>query len=190
MMMIFAPNSLVRQKEGAQGEEEEEEAGGRRKGRLTEIRRQALTLPQVQLRTLCRRTVRSWDPCMQNTEESIAKYAIDANMFRLGSTNPKKKYIDPGCFLVSLRQSITRQTVPRQKVPRGKILEPFLIACAAISGEKRGVELSSGHSLRSSRLIIRVDGSLVWGTIEVNCLAKTAAISRLRVRVLDEKVMG
>ena len=29
--MLFAPNSLVRQKEGAQGEEEEE-AGGRRKG--------------------------------------------------------------------------------------------------------------------------------------------------------------
>ena len=27
MMMIFAPNSLVRQKEGAQGREEEEEAG-------------------------------------------------------------------------------------------------------------------------------------------------------------------
>ena len=49
---------------------------------------------------------------------------------------------------------------------------------------------SSGHSLRSSRLTIRVDGSLVWGTIEVNFLAKVVAISRLRVRVLDEKVMG
>ena len=31
--MMIAPNSLVRQKEGAQGEEEEEEAGGRREGR-------------------------------------------------------------------------------------------------------------------------------------------------------------
>ena len=27
---------------------------------------------------------------MQNTEEIIAKYAVDANLFRLGSTNPKK----------------------------------------------------------------------------------------------------
>ena len=29
-------------------------------------------------------------PCMQNTEETIAKYAVDANLFRLGSSNPKK----------------------------------------------------------------------------------------------------
>ena len=29
-------------------------------------------------------------PCMQNTEETIAKYAVDANLFQLGSTNPKK----------------------------------------------------------------------------------------------------
>ena len=36
IMMIFAPNSLVRQKEGAQGEEEEEaEVGGRRKAGST-----------------------------------------------------------------------------------------------------------------------------------------------------------
>ena len=28
---------------------------------------------------------------MQNNEETIAKYAVDANLFRLGSTNPKKK---------------------------------------------------------------------------------------------------
>ena len=27
--------------------------------------------------------------CMQNTEETIAKYTVHANMFRLGSTNPK-----------------------------------------------------------------------------------------------------
>jgi len=30
-------------------------------------------------------------PCMQNTEETFAKYAVDANLFRLGSNNPKKK---------------------------------------------------------------------------------------------------
>ena len=39
-------------------------------------------------------------PCMQNTEETIAKYAVDDNLFRLGSTNPKKKYPHPGCILV------------------------------------------------------------------------------------------
>ena len=27
---------------------------------------------------------------MQNTEQTIAKYAVDANLFRQGSTNPKK----------------------------------------------------------------------------------------------------
>ena len=30
-------------------------------------------------------------PCLQNTEETIAKYVVDANLFRQGSTNPKKK---------------------------------------------------------------------------------------------------
>ena len=29
-------------------------------------------------------------PCMQNNEETIAKYAVDANLFQLGSSNPKK----------------------------------------------------------------------------------------------------
>ena len=33
-------------------------------------------------------------------EEIIAKYAVDANLFRLGSTNPKKKIPDPGFSLV------------------------------------------------------------------------------------------
>ena len=28
--------------------------------------------------------------CMQNTKEIITKYVVDANVFRLGSTNPKK----------------------------------------------------------------------------------------------------
>ena len=30
-------------------------------------------------------------PIMQNTEETIALYANDTNLFQLGSTNPKKK---------------------------------------------------------------------------------------------------
>ena len=29
-------------------------------------------------------------PFMPNTEEPLAKYAVDTNLFRLGSTNPKK----------------------------------------------------------------------------------------------------
>ena len=36
---------------------------------------------------------------MQNIEETIAKYAIDANLFRLESSNPKK-ISAPGCFMV------------------------------------------------------------------------------------------
>ena len=30
------------------------------------------------------------NPCMQNTKDTIAKYAVDANLFQLGSTGPKK----------------------------------------------------------------------------------------------------
>ena len=37
-MMIFAPNSLVRQKEGAHGEEEEETGGRRRVGSIESVR--------------------------------------------------------------------------------------------------------------------------------------------------------
>ena len=29
-------------------------------------------------------------PCLQNSEETIVKYAVDANLLRLGSTDPKK----------------------------------------------------------------------------------------------------
>ena len=29
-------------------------------------------------------------PCIQNTEETIAKYALDAYLFQVESTNPKK----------------------------------------------------------------------------------------------------
>ena len=65
------------------------------------------------------------------------------------------------------------------RLPGPAVLEfpLFLIACKTISGEKRGVELSRRHSLRSFRL-----------TSEGNCLAK--AVSRMRVRVLEEKVIG
>ena len=38
-------------------------------------------------------------PCMQNTEKTTAKYAVDANLFELGSTNPKKKYPEAGYFI-------------------------------------------------------------------------------------------
>ena len=34
-------------------------------------------------------------PCMQNTEQTIAKYAVNANMFRLGSINSKKNIKSP-----------------------------------------------------------------------------------------------
>ena len=74
---------------------------------------------QFVVRTLCRGIVRRRDPCMQNTEEIITKYDVDANLFRLESTNPEKKYPALGCFLVFLRQNL-----PRQIVPRRKILEP------------------------------------------------------------------
>ena len=43
---------------------------------------------QFAVRTLSRGTVRRTDPCMENTEETIAKYAIDANLFWLGSMHP------------------------------------------------------------------------------------------------------
>ena len=46
-----------------------------------------------------------------------------------------------------------------------------------ISGEKGDTELSSGHSLKNLRLTIQADGSLVWETGELNCLAKASAIS-------------
>ena len=46
-------------------------------------------------------------PCMQNTEETIAKYAVDANLFRFGSTDPKKNPA-PGCFLVGASPPVKR----------------------------------------------------------------------------------
>ena len=77
----------------------------------------------------------------------------------------------------------------RSSEPAARELPSFLIACEIISGEKRDNELPSGHSLWSFRLIIRADGSLVWDTAQVICLAKTVAISTLRVRDSEEKVM-
>ena len=35
---------------------------------------------------------------MQINEETIAKYAIDTKLFRLGSTNPKKNIQPLDCF--------------------------------------------------------------------------------------------
>ena len=40
---------------------------------------------------------------LQNTKETIAKYADDANLFRLGSTNPKKRNPTPVFFVVFFR---------------------------------------------------------------------------------------
>ena len=74
---------------------------------------------QFAVRTLWRGTVRRRDPCMQNTEKTInyAKYGVDANLFRLGSTNPKKNIQLLDVFLVSLRQAVPRQTVLTAKCP-------------------------------------------------------------------------
>ena len=44
--------------------------------------------------------------------------------------------------------------------------------------------------LLSMCLIIRAVGSMAWETAEVNCSAKAVAISTLRVRDLEEKMMG
>ena len=73
----------------------------------------------------------------------------------------------------------------------GKRIAAVFIECETISGrEKLDTELSSGHSLGSFRLTIRADESLVWDTAKVNCSAKAVAISTLRMRDLEEKVMG
>ena len=65
----------------------------------------------------------------------------------------------------------------------------FLKACEIISGEKPDAELSNGHSFSSRRLTIRANGSLKWGTGEVNCLAKAVAISSLWMSNLEDKLM-
>ena len=44
-------------------------------------------------------------PCMQNNEETFAKYAVDANLFQLGYTNTKRKYPGRRCFLVGGKTS-------------------------------------------------------------------------------------
>ena len=66
----------------------------------------------------------------------------------------------------------------------------FLMTCETITGDKRNTELSSGQSLRTFRLTIRLDGSHDWGTGEVNYLAKAVVISSFQARDLEEKVMG
>ena len=74
--------------------------------------------------------------------------------------------------------------------PVASELPLVLIARKKISGEERDTDLSSEHSLWSFCLTNRVDGLLDLGRGEVNCLTKAAAISPLRVRDLEDKVMG
>ena len=77
----------------------------------------------------------------------------------------------------------------RSSSPAARELLLFLIPCKTISGEKRDTEFSSNFHL-DCLLTIKVDGSLEWRTVEVNCLAKAIVISPLRVSDLVEKVMG
>ena len=77
----------------------------------------------------------------------------------------------------------------RSTGPVARESPPFLIAFETVSGEKGGTKLSNGQSLRRFSLTIRLDGALVWETAAVNRLAKAVAISRLRVRALEERVM-
>ena len=49
-------------------------------------------------------------PCMQNTEETIAKYAVDANLFQLGSSNPEKN-IQPLDFILVEAKPPTKQNI-------------------------------------------------------------------------------
>ena len=80
----------------------------------------------------------------------------------------------------------------RSSGPVARGLPLFLIACETISGEKRYTELLSEYSLWSFRLTNRADAGHVTRMTdsEVNCLAKAVAISPLRVRDLEGKVMG
>ena len=57
-------------------------------------------------------------PCIQNTEETIAKYAVDANLFRLGSTNPKKNIPPLDFFFQYLKKKLKRGASPLiKKIP-------------------------------------------------------------------------
>ena len=73
--------------------------------------------------------------------------------------------------------------------PAAREFPLFLKACEIISGEKPDTELSNGHCFRSRRLTIWANGSLEWGTVEVNCLAKAVAISSLWMSNLEDKLM-
>ena len=60
----------------------------------------------------------------------LAKYAVDANLFRLGSTKTKKKFPNPGCFLVGgqkpHRQKPQRQKCQEMKVPKSQVRLGFV----------------------------------------------------------------
>ena len=67
---------------------------------------------------------------------------------------------------------------------------------AAFNSVRNNIRREAGYRifkwtlLRSFRLKILADRSLVFGTAKVNCLAKAIAIYTLRVRDLEKKVMG
>ena len=46
------------------------------------------------------RALKAWEPenSTKTLKPGFSKYDVDINLFRLGSTNPKKKFPAPGCF--------------------------------------------------------------------------------------------
>ena len=48
---------------------------------------------------------------MQNTEETITKYAIDAKLFRLGSANSLKKLISICSYMQNNEENIAKYAV-------------------------------------------------------------------------------
>ena len=63
---------------------------------------------------------------MQNTEETIAKYAVDANLFRLESTNPQKKIPAPGFFVAFIQGAYCRVAFVRVAFFRLHLVEGLL----------------------------------------------------------------
>ena len=74
--------------------------------------------------------------------------------------------------------------------PAARELPLLRMARATISVVKGEEFLSSGHFLRRCRLTRRALGSVLWETMEVNCLLNAVAMSRFEVSVLLLKVMG
>ena len=57
-------------------------------------------------------------PFMQNTEDTIAKYAVDANLFQLGPTNPKKNIQSLEVFWCPYGNLSHGKLSLRQNIPR------------------------------------------------------------------------